>query len=202
MKEECKKILTVEKSNLAFRNNVQELADKIVKCFYKCFKVLFVKWSVVFYNNYPESFITNLAESSFSDSVLKFKEAATHKGLYNGASIKTILFAFYRNKLREYIQTESRILKKEKLFIDHFDKGIFTDIEDDSQDGKERLYILLEKALEKMHPNDSKIVLWRHKEEKSNEEIARLLNITKAAATNRIYRCMVRLKLLTQNTNL
>lgn len=55
------------------------------------------------------------------------------------------------------------------------------------------------KALAKMSVADRQIIQWRHIEEKSNDEIAALLAITVASATNRIYRCMERLRKLVED---
>ena len=53
-------------------------------------------------------------------------------------------------------------------------------------------------ALAKMSAADRQIIQWRHIEEKSNDEIAGLLAITTASATNRIYRCLQRLRELVE----
>ena len=53
-------------------------------------------------------------------------------------------------------------------------------------------------ALAKMSAADRQIIQWRHIEEKSNDEIAGLLAIKVESATNRIYRCMQRLRELVE----
>ena len=52
----------------------------------------------------------------------------------------------------------------------------------------------LEQALQEMDPMDREVLALRHFEELSNDEVAQLLNIKKAAASNRYVRALQRLK--------
>lgn len=54
--------------------------------------------------------------------------------------------------------------------------------------------ILLEKALEALQPIDREVIALRHFEEMSNDETATVLELSKAAASKRYVRAMVRLK--------
>ena len=197
----CKEFLQTKVGTVAtaFSNDLQKKRDKILSCLYGCLKKSFIKWATIAYNSYPYDFIEQLSDNSFTDCILKFKEVASGKGLYVGnASIKTVVFAFFKNTLRENLQKENRLAAKYQ-HVNLEDAGTAVEIDDDVN--KENLYRLLETALRQMKEDDRQIITWRHMEEKSNEEIASLLNITVPSATNRIYRCMERLKTLIGTTN-
>ena len=49
-------------------------------------------------------------------------------------------------------------------------------------------------ALEAMDPTDREVLVLRHFEALSNEEVARLLGLTKTAASNRYVRALARLR--------
>ncbi len=53
---------------------------------------------------------------------------------------------------------------------------------------------LIEQALQSMDPIDREILALRHFEELSNDEVAKMLNLKKAAASNRYVRALERLK--------
>jgi hypothetical protein len=115
-KPDCTQLISerVEVIASALKRNVQELSDKIVSCCYCCFKEIFINWAVVMYQHYPEDTVYFLAENAFTDGILKFREAAA-KGLYeSNASLKTVLFSFYKNKLREHFQNEKRLINKKQ----------------------------------------------------------------------------------------
>jgi RNA polymerase sigma factor (sigma-70 family) len=198
--KECSKTFTFAIVKKAFNEGGKNVSDKIVSCFYNCFREVFLKWALITYKAYPVETIAFIAENSFTDSVLKFQRAIKEKGLYEGkATIKTILFTYFRNTMLENIQTERRLLEKKGKLTSYLDtetsyNNIYT-----SDDTKENLLLKLENAISKMGPQDRQIVLWRHIELKSNEEIAILLNITIPSATNRIYRCMERLRKQIEN---
>jgi len=54
--------------------------------------------------------------------------------------------------------------------------------------------VLLEQALNAMEPVDREVLAMRHFEELSNDEVARVLGLKKAAASNRYIRALQRLK--------
>jgi RNA polymerase sigma-70 factor, ECF subfamily len=54
--------------------------------------------------------------------------------------------------------------------------------------------VLLEQALNTMEPVDREVLAMRHFEELSNDEVARVLGLKKAAASNRYVRALQRLK--------
>lgn len=195
---DCKQFLTIDRVTHAFKNNLHEISNRIVSCFYTCFQQVFTRWAVIVYDKYPEDFITFIANTSFTDSILKFKENVLIRGLYQSdASLKTIIFSFYKNKLRENLQREKRLLAKQKNIAVTSDSLYVTG--EKEFETRESLHLSLEQALAKMDPQDRQIIQWRHVDEKSNEEIAALLGITKESATNRIYRCMQRLRQLIEN---
>jgi len=194
----CKQLLYTEIGTLAdaFKNNLKQTADRIINCLYKCFKQIFIKWALISYHQYPEDFLLFISENSFTDSILKFKEVAASNGLYAGnATVKTVFFAFFKNKLRENLQKENRLAEKQQR-LRVLPEPVLENNEKAFE--KEKLYQSIEQSLLKMEAIDRKIIIWRHLEEKSNVEIAQLLGISKAAATNRIYRCMERLRNLTE----
>ena len=84
--------------------------------------------------------------------------------------------------------------KVEHLFLDE----TAYNIAETGNEVKEKRHANVMRALAKMSAADRQIIRWRHIEEKSNDEIAKLLAITVASATNRIYRCMQRLRELVE----
>lgn len=189
----CQQLLTIETISLAFKNNQRNLSEQIISCFYSCYRTLFIKWAKITYQHYPADTIEFAAGSSFSDGVLKLKESASQDKLYKSrASIKTVLFHYCRNMLLGHLTHEKRLAEKNKkwypVFADETERN--TD-ENELTDHRKKCMML---AFAKMSAADRQIIQWRHIEGKSNDEIARLLAITAASATNRIYRCMQRLR--------
>jgi len=127
--------------------------------------------------------------------VLKFKESAGWGELYkSNASVKTVLFHYCRNILLGYLTSEKRLAEKNKKLHD----AMAYNTGETESETKEKKHEHIMKALAKMSAADTQIIRWRHIEEKSNDEIAALLAITVASATNRIYRCMKRLRELVE----
>jgi RNA polymerase sigma-70 factor (ECF subfamily) len=56
------------------------------------------------------------------------------------------------------------------------------------------LRLLLQGALDRMDETDREVIALRHFEELTNEEVAAVLGLTKAAASKRYVRAMVRLR--------
>jgi RNA polymerase sigma-70 factor (ECF subfamily) len=56
------------------------------------------------------------------------------------------------------------------------------------------MQLLLQEAINGMHPIDREVIALRHFEELTNDEVAAVLNLTKAAASKRYVRAMLRLK--------
>ncbi|MBS1610097.1 MAG: sigma-70 family RNA polymerase sigma factor [Bacteroidetes bacterium] len=189
----CQQLLNIETISFAFKNNQQELSDQIISCFYSCYQSRFVQWAKITYQRYPEDMIEFAASNSFTDGVLKFKEAASRGELYqSNASVKTILFHYCRNILLAHLTKENRLAKKNKKLESLFPGEANTG--ETENEIKEKRHAVIMLALAKLSADDRQIIQWRHLEEKSNDEIARLLAITVASATNRIYRCMQRLR--------
>jgi len=191
----CKELLNIETISSAFKNNRQDMTDCIISCFYSCYRSLFVKWAKITYRHYPVELIESLANDSFTDGVLKFKESAGRGELYkSNASVKTVLFHYCRNILLGYLTSEKRLAEKNKKLHD----AMAYNTGETESETKEKKHEHIMKALAKMSAADTQIIRWRHIEEKSNDEIAALLAITVASATNRIYRCMKRLRELVE----
>ena len=195
----CQELLNIKTISAAFKSNRQDISDPIVSCLYSCYRSLFVKWVKITYHSYPDDMIEFAADSAFTDGVLKLKESAVMGELYQGnASVKTVLFHYCRNMLLRYLKDEKRLAEKNKrleLLLSNEAGFAANPIENEIKE-KRLGYIM--KALTKMSAADRQIIQWRHIEEKSNDEIARLLAITVASATNRIYRCMQRLRELVE----
>ena len=189
----CQQLLTIETISFAFKNNQQNLSEQVISCLYSCYQSQFVKWAKITYHRYSADMIEFAAGNAFTDGVLKFKEAASRGELYqSNASVKTILFHYCRNMLLAHLTKENRLAEKNKklefLFPGEANTG------ETENEIKEKRHEVIMRALAKLSPEDRQIIQWRHIEEKSNDEIARLLAITVASATNRIYRCMQRLR--------
>lgn len=195
----CQQLLTIETISVAFKNNQRNLSDRIISCFYSCYQLLFIKWAKITYAHYPADIIEFAADSSFTDGVLKLKESASYNKLYKGrASVKTVLFHYCRNMLLGYLTNEKRLAEKNKKLYPAFSDGTAYDINEKEKELAESRHERIMLALAKMSAADRQIIQWRHIEEKSNDEIAGLLAITTASATNRIYRCMQRLRELVE----
>jgi RNA polymerase sigma factor (sigma-70 family) len=139
------------------------------------------------------------ANNAFTDGVLKLKESASRGELYqSNASVKTVLFHYCRNMLLGHLTNEKRLIEKNKRVEHLFLDETAYNIAETGNEVKEKRHANVMRALAKMSAADRQIIRWRHIEEKSNDEIAKLLAITVASATNRIYRCMQRLRELAE----
>lgn len=196
----CERLLNMKTISSAFTDNNSHISDQLITCFYSCYQSQFIKWAKITYQHYPPDMIEFLSINSFTDGVLKFKEAARRNELYqSSASVKTVLFHFCKNILLGNLKNENRLSEKNKKLELHLsDKAWYYNIET-AFEMKERKHNNIMKALAKMSVADRQIIQWRHIEEKSNDEIAALLAITVASATNRIYRCMERLRKLVED---
>lgn len=199
MTKSCQELLNMETISTAFQNKQHDISNRIIACFYSCYKSLFVKWAKITYHHYPTDLIEFAANNSFTDAVLKMKEAASRNELYkSNAGAKTVLFHYCRNMLLSYLTDENRLTeKKKKLQLLHDANDGYPLGESENEITEQRLKLVMQ-ALEKMSAADRQIIQWRHIDEKSNDEIATLLAITIASATNRIYRCMQRLRELVE----
>lgn len=185
----------METISFAFKNNQHNISDQIISCFYSCYQSLFVKWAKITYQHYPPDMIEFAANTSFTDAVLKLKEAAIRDELYqSNASVKTVLLHYCRNILLGYLKNENRLVEKNKKLEPHLSDQTGYNTAETEYEIKERRHEYIMQALAKMSADDRQVIQWRHIDEKSNDEIARLLAITVASATNRIYRCMQRLR--------
>lgn len=192
---DCQELLNMEVISSAFKNQQHHIAERVISCFYSCFRLPYIKWAKITYKHYPDDVIEFAADNSFTDGVLKLKESASSNKLYHSkASVKTVLFHYCRNVLLGYLKTEIRLTEKNKK-LERFllNQSGYHSIETE-EDITEIRHENLMRALANMTVADRLIVQWRHIEEKSNDEIAGLLAITVASATNRIYRCMQRLR--------
>jgi RNA polymerase sigma factor (sigma-70 family) len=196
----CKELLNMETISAAFKDDRQDMTDSIVSCFYSCYRSVFVQWAKITYRHYPPDMIEFAANNAFTDGVLKLKESAGRGELYqSNASVKTVLFHYCRNILLGYLKNEKRLAEKNKKleFLILNETGYNTGDAENGINEKRSGYIM--RALAKLSVADRQIIRWKHSEEKSNDEIATLLAITIESATNRIYRCMKRLRKLVEN---
>lgn len=195
----CQELLNIETISSAFKNNRQGITDSIISCFYSCYRPLFVQWATITYRHHPPDMIEFAANNAFTDGVLKLKESASRGELYqSNASVKTVLFHYCRNMLLGHLTNEKRLIEKNKRVEHLFLDETAYNIAETGNEVKEKRHANVMRALAKMSAADRQIIRWRHIEEKSNDEIAKLLAITVASATNRIYRCMQRLRELAE----
>lgn len=193
----CQELLNIEIISSAFQNKREDLTNQIISCFYSCYQSLFVQWAKITYRRYPVDLIESLAQDAFTDGVLKLKESAVSDKLYqSNANIKTILFHFCRNILLGNLSHEKRLADKNKKLAPFISNEYTSDTGEPESEEGEILQENMMLALAKMSAADRQIIQWRHLEEKSNDEIAKILAITTESATNRIYRCMQRLRKL------
>ena len=192
--EKCETALKAGIKTLLNKTINETSIDDIFICINSCLRKNFIKWAQIRYSGKPIAQISFIADVAFTDGILKFKEEAENNQLYDGnASVKTVVFTYYNNKLLQNIQSENRLdKKKEKYSDDNIGKNAIN--EDEGYLKKENQFNMLQQAMEQLEPDDRQIITWRHIENKKPEEIARLLGITTPAASNRIYRCMQRLR--------
>ncbi len=199
----CQQLLNIETISFAFKNNRRNICDQIISCLYSSYQSLFVEWTKITYHRYPADMIEFAANNSFTDGVLKLTEAASRNELYqSNASVKTVLFHYCRNILLSYLKNEKRLAEKNKkleLLLSGETGYSAGETENEISENRQRHFM---RALAKMDAADRQIIQWRHIEEKSNDEIAGLLAITVASATNRIYRCMQRLRKLVEDMDI
>lgn len=176
---ECKEVLKKNIKVIAdiFEANLKQDTEKIVACFYSCFKAAFIKRALIIYNSYPKDFIEFISNTSFTDSILLFTKKAEAGEIYDSnASVKTVLLKFYTIKLLQNLQTEKRIAEKKiKYTIGYKEETTTMHYEGDTNN--ENNFLILEQALAKMEPADRQIIIWRHLDAKTCDEIAVLLGI-------------------------
>ena len=196
--DKCEQILRVENLVNAFTQNIKQQSDEIFYCLYNCCYDKFIKWAIIRYTKYAEDVITDLSDRAFTDGMLKLQEFTIRKGLYKDkVSSDKIFFMFFKNQLRANITKEMRLTKKNLRLSKDFAAEFLANTTDDAEEFseiKKENQSCLERSLNRLKKDDRQIVIWRHVEEISNKEIAKRLGITIASATNRIYRCMERVK--------
>jgi RNA polymerase sigma factor (sigma-70 family) len=191
----CNQLLNIKTIADAFKNGKKELSDRIIGCFYSCYKSAFIKWASITYHEFPSDSIDFLANNSFTDAVMKLKDAAQRNELYEGqATVKTILFTYCRNILLGYLTSEKRKKEKDRKLAVVLEEEYSNPLDENAVSILAGRYEKIRRALAQLDPDDRQIIQWRHIDGKSNDEIAAKLAITVASATNRIYRCMQRLK--------
>jgi hypothetical protein len=169
--------------------------NSITACLYKCFLLIFKSWAKKIYYKENTAEIEIIAETAFADGVLKMNEKiSTNQLIESNATIKTTLFSFCKFKLLEHLQKENRYQKKiatlQYLFQDH------DNINKSNDDNFEMLLLKLNDACKQMTRDEIKLIKWRHIDLKTNEEMAKLLNMSVPALTNKLYRAMTKLKKL------
>lgn len=196
----CEQLLNMETISAAFKNKQDELSDKIVSCFFSCYKAIFLAWAKITYERHSQETILFAAENAFSDGIMRLKEDAIKGKLYKDrATVKTVLFTYCGFVLLGSLKTEQRLAEKNKKLATILDsRNEYDPFENEEETHAARVQILT-KALSKMSAEERKIIRWRQIEKKSNDEIAALLAIKVPSATNRIYRCMNKLKTIVEN---
>lgn len=174
--------------NGALNNPLNNLAN--------CLRKELICWAVITYKtNYSDqSFIEFTADIAFTEAIMKLREEALDGRITDkGATIKTLVFTYFKVKLRELLQQENRRSRKEDDFkkqtaitVDHF----FDTPPLESQ----WQYQVLMQAIEQLSKKDKQIILQRHLLQEKPEQIADHLKITPLAVNNKLYRAMKRLK--------
>ncbi len=185
----------IQKTIKQFNENNNQASEFAANCFSNCLKNDYTKWSKISYKNENQEILEYCIDVAFSDAILKFNEKANAKKLFiSTATTKTVFFIFFKFKLLEHLQKEKRTKANTKKF------GIFNfTYKNDDYEDKELLYQKLEQGLKKLNDEDREIVLLRHKENKSIAEIASIIKINKNSTTNKVYRCMLKLKNIIEN---
>lgn len=192
----CKELLNIETISLAFKSDSKERSDQIFSCLYSCYQPVFIKWATITYRYHPSGMIEFMANNSFTDGVLRFTETASRGELYKGnASVKTVLLQYCRYILLGYIKSEERLAEKKKRLAYLLSDNDANEAADHIHKSRYKNVML---ALQKMTADDRQIIQWKHFEGKSNDEIANILAITVPSFTNRLYRCMQRLRKLVE----
>lgn len=173
--------------------------EKLFTCLNNCLRMRFIKRIQVSHDAFTEDEMIFAADIAFTETLYKFKEMAVSGKLYDGnASVKTIINAVFSNKLREYLQTEKRLLQK-KIRFSQNQAGTAGGEKADEYSSLEDLYLVLEQSLQEMKPADKELIIWRYLEGKSITQISELLGIGKASASNKLYRCITALRQSAEN---
>lgn len=161
-----------------------------------CLRKELIYWAIITYKtNYTDhSFIEFIADMAFTEAILKFRDDALDGKITDkGATIKTLVFAFFKIKLKELLQQETRRSKKENDFREH--AAITADATFEAPPLESQLqYKVLMQAIERLRKKDKQIILRRHLLQEKPEQIAVHLKITSLAVNNKLYRAMKRLK--------
>lgn len=158
-----------------------------------CLRKELICWAVITYKSrYPDpTLIEFTADQAFTEALLKLHNDALSGNISDrGASVKTVLFTFFKFKLMELLQKENRRMEKERQYIVTND----SDNVSEAIDTENITYALLRKALANMKAKDQEIITQRHLNQENPESIAEKLNISVEAVNNKLYRSMKRLK--------
>lgn len=195
---DCERLLQSNISILAssFGEHALSAFDEFLACFSQRLRRLFIAWSVVRYKQqHPLHFIEFHADIAFTEGLFTFRQKAMAGKLYAGpSSVKTVVFEFCKIALMARLKTWEREEKHKERFTKDF-ASLYQET-DEAAGRQEDLLNLLKKAMQELSEEDRQIITWRHIDLKSSDEIGRLLAITKESATNRIYRCMEKLRKL------
>src|ERR1700761_4619667 len=113
------------------KTNVKKIADQIrfnedsrtegpIGQLNNCLRKELVCWAVITYKyRYPDiAFIEFNADQAFTEAILKLRnDAMTGNITDRGATIKTVMFTFFKIKLMELLQKETRRQEKEKQYV-------------------------------------------------------------------------------------
>lgn len=190
--EQCKDLLTVQRINSVCSEESQSNKELIATCFYSCWYSSFLSSARVIYSSYSAGYINEVADMSFTDSLIAFMQKAARDGLYQMASAKSIAFGFFKNKLHETIRNDkSKVLVSEEDVPQQF---YSEDVPDKEQ--KNAMLDCLEKIKPALSEEDITICDMKYKDKLSNSEIAEKLNINTNSFTNRFYRLTGRMQKL------
>jgi RNA polymerase sigma factor (sigma-70 family) len=173
------------------KKDEEAFLQQSAECFYSCLREKYREQTRYNYRQYHSDKMLFIADSAFTDAVLTFRRKAIEGKLFDGeARLKTVFYRYFYFTLLAHI-------KKEKKDLDNtirMAESTQPQQNNDFQQFNEDRINLLHRALSRLNKKDQEIITWRHLELKPIDEIAQKLAINKDSASNRVYRCMERLK--------
>lgn len=193
--DQCLRELNERMANvlLCLANEQEDYLDRITPCFYHCLKDEYIQRAVILFSHIPAGEMQFLSDSAFTDAAITFRSKAVENKLNDrGASLRTVFHHFFDFALLNQIKkSKKKRINETSLFPDlEHNAGSDPTVSDTGNYDVD----LLNKAMASLEEEDRKIILWRHYDRLGIDEIARLLAINKKSASNRVYRCMERLK--------
>ncbi len=197
--DNCDELLKLNSMVINLSEGSNLIIEKTTHCFYKNWQKYFIESAKIIYSSYSALYVEEIAEFSFSDTILILINKAKRNELYvENATSKTIAFSIFKLKLHENIRKN-----KSKLSISNSELSTSStyEIVEENQNNHNMLHCL-EKVKSELPEIDKKICDWKYENKLSNSEIAHKLSISTEGFTNRFYRLTIRMeKLIKQCLN-